>query len=244
MAGLRRRLRLAALNDLRGRALLPATALAARLAALAVLAAGLATVPAPAGERGAEPGTFDFYVLSLSWSPSYCALEGDSADRRQCAGPRRHGFVVHGLWPQYERGYPEFCRSRLADRVPRALGEQFFDIMPGMGLIGHQWRKHGTCSGLRQDAYFALVRQARERVAVPDAFARADTDLKVDPDALEAAFGRANPGLPAEAIAVTCDGRFIEDVRICLTRALDFRPCREVDRRACRRDAALMPAAR
>lgn len=84
---------------------------------------------------------FDFYVLALSWSPSYCLAEGANANQQQCAEDRDFGFVVHGLWPQFESGYPEFCPSRQPDRVPSQLGRNVIDIVPSMGLIGHQWRQ-------------------------------------------------------------------------------------------------------
>ncbi|NJL42628.1 MAG: hypothetical protein HC935_03095 [Pseudanabaena sp. SU_2_4] len=46
------------------------------------------------------PGKFDYYVLSLSWSPEYCASTSNP-DPNQCS-QRRYSLVVHGLWPQYE----------------------------------------------------------------------------------------------------------------------------------------------
>ncbi|MCC2111314.1 MAG: hypothetical protein KDJ16_04705, partial [Hyphomicrobiales bacterium] len=75
--------------------------------ALASLCGIIAAVAAAAqGSRGA-PGDFDYYVLSLSWSPSYCEAEGDPREPqcRKERPSRRYAFVVHGLWPQYERGW-------------------------------------------------------------------------------------------------------------------------------------------
>ena len=92
-------------------------------------------------------GRFDYYVLSLSWSPSWCRAEGDARDADQCDPGRRNSFVVHGLWPQYERGYPEYCQ-RPAPRLDRNLMRSMLDLMPAPGLIFHEWDKHGTCSGL------------------------------------------------------------------------------------------------
>ncbi|WP_309084830.1 ribonuclease T2 [Chelativorans sp.] len=211
----------------------------------AVLFAAIAlALPAAAGERGAEPGTFDFYVLSLSWSPSYCAAEEEEANAEQCDAARPFAFVVHGLWPQYERGYPEFCPSGQPDRVPNSLVKAYRDIVPSAGLIGHQWRKHGSCSGLSQSGYFALLREAREQISVPDEFSRLQAPLAVSPDKVEQEFLAANPGLEPSGIAVTCDRRYLREVRICLTRDLDFRVCPEVDRNACRQANVLMPPAR
>src|SRR5947209_11849087 len=60
--------------------------------------------------RGASvPGHFDFYVLSLSWSPGFCDTGGAEKHRGQCNAGSGLSFVVHGLWPQYETGFPSDC---------------------------------------------------------------------------------------------------------------------------------------
>jgi ribonuclease T2 len=217
--------------------------------ALTFVLAGLlpSGLPAEAAETSSRVPIgqgFDFYVLSLSWSPSYCAAEGENANRHQCGPGRPYGFVVHGLWPQFEHGYPEHCPSREPDRVPGGLAARFLDIMPSAGLIGYQWRKHGTCSGLSQEDYFVAVRAARDRIAVPPAYRATNKVLMVDPDQVEEDFVKSNPGLKADAIAVTCDGKFVREVRICMSKNLEFRPCPEVDRAECRRGRVLMPANR
>lgn len=200
--------------------------------------------PALSGERGGEAGVFDFYVLSLSWSPSYCAAAGADANEEQCSATRPYSFVVHGLWPQYENGYPEFCRTRQPGRVPRKLVEAYRDLVPSAGLMGHQWRKHGSCSGLDQGSYFALLRQAWERIKVPGDFSGLEEPRAVSPADVEEKFLAANPDLPASGIAVTCDRRYLREVRICLTRDLEFRSCEEVDEDSCRKADVAMPPAR
>lgn len=212
----------------------------AGLAALALLSGG-----AGAAESAHTAGKFDFYVLALSWSPSWCASGGDRAETSvQCSGPKPFGFVVHGLWPQYERGFPESC----AVSVPgpgRGEVDAMLDLMPSPGLVRHQWRKHGTCSGLAASDFFKAVRTAAGRVTIPPAFTSPQAAAMVSPDAVEAAFIAANPGLPADAIAVTCDKRRLREVRVCLDRDLKgFRACGEVDRRSCRAPSVQMPAVR
>lgn len=184
--------------------------------------------PVPAGSG------FDFYVLSLSWSPSWCAENDPGGDGAQCRRGSGHGFIVHGLWPQYERGYPEFCPSRQPERVPADLGRAYLDIIPSMGLIGHQWRKHGSCSGLGQKDYFQTVRRAYEGISIPDGLAQPRNPRRISAEAVEQAFIAANPGLSRQGIAVTCEAGRLTEVRICLTAGLSFRPCAEVDRAACR----------
>lgn len=211
--------------------------------AVAALLTALALFAPAAARADDEAGDFDFYVLSLSWSPSYCEAEGGDRDRLQCGSGRPFAFVLHGLWPQYERGWPSFCPSRLAEPT-RSDVDAMLEIMPSPGLVRHQWRKHGSCSGLPVGAYFDLARDAYALVTVPPAYRRLEEPTLVDPDAVERAFIAANPGLPADGVAVTCDGRRLREVRICLTEDLDFRGCREIDRGGCRRDRVLMPPVR
>src|SRR5271165_4090218 len=120
------------------------------------------------GDR-VPPGDFDYYILSLSWAPDFCARPDVQKDPREC-GPGRHlGFVVHGLWPQLDDGgHPSQCapaRPVAQDIVQRALA-----LIPGEGLIQHEWRDHGTCSGLAAAAYFDTVRRAYENIVIPPDF--------------------------------------------------------------------------
>lgn len=194
---------------------------------------------APSRQQNTPEGSgFDFYVLSLSWSPTFCESASGASSRQQCGSDRKYGFVVHGLWPQNEKGYPEFCTSAEAERVPDALGRGMFDIMPSMGLIGHQWRKHGTCSGLSQRDYFATTRAAFQAVKLPGDIASGQRSLTLSTEAVESAFVAANPGMSKRGIATSCDRQKLEEVRICLNKDLSFRDCREVDRQGCRANAA------
>ncbi|WP_246520030.1 ribonuclease T2 [Ancylobacter lacus] len=209
--------------------------------AVALALAG--TVPGLAQQPG-TPGRFDHYVLALSWSPSYCAAAGEKANAQQCgADARPYAFVVHGLWPQYASGWPQDCQ-RPAPFVPEGTVTAMLDLMPSRGLVLHQWRKHGTCSGLAPDAYFAAVRQARARLVIPEDYQRPERTRMVAPEEVERAFIAANPGLKPDMIAIACDGRRLSEVRICLDRGFGFTPCPEVDRRACRATRVALPPTR
>jgi ribonuclease T2 len=118
------------------------------------------------------------------------------------------------------------------------------DIMPSPGLVRHEWEKHGTCAGLSVDGYFDKLREARDKVKIPPAFESIDSYVMVTPGDVETAFRTANPGIAADAIAVTCDRRRLREVRICMTRSLEYRACEEIDRRSCRLDRAVMPPVR
>lgn len=193
--------------------------------------------PAVAREPRGVPGRFDYYVLSLSWSPQYCA-DSDGRDARQCATGRRYAFVLHGLWPQYERGFPQACAS--GGQLSRDLVDGMLDVMPSPSLVRHEWDVHGTCSGLAAGAYFATARRAYASVAIPDRFRAPVREVYADPRRIEQDFVTANPGLAPEAIAVLCSGRYLQEVRICLDRALRPRPCGGDVRDRCRRDEVIV----
>jgi ribonuclease T2 len=220
-----------------GRVALAAVILSSSLVASAHIAAAQ-------DRRQNEPGQFDFYVLALSWSPSFCEAAGErgTPPQQQCAA-RPYSFVVHGLWPQYEKGFPEFCQQP-APRLDRNIVSSMLDLMPAPRLIFNEWDKHGTCSGLSPNAYFENVRKVRALVKIPDAYIAPTEPLTVTPDEVEDAFVKANPGLARDAIAVTCGSRRLGEVRICVGKDLRFRSCPEIDTRACRRDKVVMPPLR
>jgi ribonuclease T2 len=193
-----------------------------------------------------QPGHFDFYVLSLSWSPSFCAAAAERGRGRAQApecGVRPYSFVVHGLWPQYEHGFPEYCQIP-APRLSGRMVSSMLDLMPAPHLIFNEWDRHGTCSGMLPSAYFETVRKARAEVNIPPDYAGPQKPLTVTPSAVVDAFVRANPGLAKDDIAIGCDKKRLTEVRFCLSKELTFRACAEVVKRSCRRDQILMPPSR
>jgi ribonuclease T2 len=225
-----------------------ARVLALRIASLVLAALAVASVAhAQSDKRQNAPGEFDFYVLALSWSPSFCeaAAERGNTGRSQQAqcGGRPFSFVVHGLWPQYERGFPDYCQ-RPSPRLDRRIMSSMLDLMPAPGLIFNEWDKHGTCSGLGPRGYFETIRKARSAVKIPEDYLQLNEPKTVSPDEIEAAFIKVNPGLSTTAISTICDRNRLTEVRICMSKDLQFRACEEVDRRACRRDKVVMPPVR
>ena len=186
---------------------------------------------------GTSKSPFDYWVLALSWSPEFCASGGAQKAPEQCA--RRRGFIVHGLWPQYETGYPEFCDTRAP--VPDALVQRMAPWMPGAGLVRHQWKKHGTCSGLLPENYFAVVERAAQRVKVPDNFLRENAATRVERNRLEQAFLDLNPGWRAQGIAVQCRGAQLHEIRLCLDLDLNPRDCGPDVRDACGAELKIRP---
>ncbi|MBA3908521.1 MAG: ribonuclease T [Rhodobacter sp.] len=209
-----------------------------RLILVTLVALCWAPIAQAEGERA---GDFDYYVLSLSWSSAWCALEGDARDDPQCDAGRGLTFVVHGLWPQYEEGWPSWCRT--GERDPsRSMTAAMADIMGGAGSAFYQWKKHGRCSGLAAGDYFRTARQAYETISVPEFLAEVSRPLTLPASVIEDAFLEANPSLSRDQITITCKGGLIQEARICLTKDLGFRRCGEDTIRDCRlQDAVLEP---
>jgi ribonuclease T2 len=197
------------------------------------------------------PGVFDYYLLVLSWSPTYCADVGEARRDPQCAPrhDRPFAFVLHGLWPQYERGWPQDCRSRDRGYVPRPVARRMLDIMPSERLVFHEYRRHGTCSGLGVDGYFDLARTLFEKVTIPPRFVGlTETRMTISPAELVDEFMAANPALKPDMIVVECGGagNRLKEVRICFDKGGGFRSCghNENQQRLCRAERMYVPPVR
>ena len=187
---------------------------------------------------GERAGDFDYYVLALSWSPTWCALEGDRRGSPQCDDEANFGWVLHGLWPQYEQGWPSYCKT--SERNPsRNDTAAMADIMGSSGAAWHQWNKHGRCSGLSYDDYYALARDAYESVTRPQVFRQLSRAVELPASVIEDAFLEDNPTLSADGITVTCKAGRIQEIRICLTQALKPRTCTGSVARDCQMQDAL-----
>lgn len=206
-----------------------------------LVAACLAALPLSAPAEGERPGTFDYYVMALSWSPTWCALEGDARDAEQC--DRDFGWVLHGLWPQYHRGWPSYCPT--PERPPsRQMTAAMADIMGSGGLAWHQWKKHGVCAGLSATAYYALSREAYGSIERPDVLRKLDKPVTLPATLVEEAFLEANPGLEPDMITITCRQGRIQEARICLSKDLDPVPCGRDVVKDCALDDALFDPVR
>lgn len=200
-------------------------------------------------DRRNVAGEFDYYALAMSWSPTYCA---DSAERDdlQCnrRDGRRYAFVLHGLWPQYEKGWPESCRTARRPFVPEPLIESMLDIMPSRRLVIHEFRKHGVCSGLDAPAYFAASRRLFAAIRIPEAYRNPFERVISTPRDIVNDFAQANPQLRRDSIAVVCEGRNgrLKEVRVCFSKDGKSRACgdNENPRRLCSADRTYAPPVR
>ena len=185
---------------------------------------GLLLMAGGGAHAGGTPGDFDYYVLSLGWSSTWCALTGDGRGDPQCVAGKGLTFTLHGLWPQYENGHPDNCFSGLAD-ASRAQTAAMADVMGGAGLAWHEWKKHGRCSGLSASDYFDTAHKAYNSIKIPPLFASVHKDLTLPARVIEDAFLDANPDLTANELTVTCASGKIDEVRISLDKSLTPRPC-------------------
>jgi len=210
------------------------------------LAILLSASAASARERH-RAGSFDYFVLSLSWSPSYCASPEGAGNRQQCSPGKRFAFVVHGLWPQYREGWPEYCDAR-ETWVPQELIEQMLEIMPSKALIIHEWKKHGSCAGVSMSDYFRATRLLFERVRIPARYLSPTATVLTTPDQLAADFVKSNRDLTADMLSVQCgnarDRARLAELRVCLDKRGNFSKCGTNESRQCRAATLVMPPVR
>jgi ribonuclease T2 len=193
-------------------------------AGLALLCAGVLTAQQQRVEGTASP-SFDYYILSLSWAPEFCAdARQASANPVECSPSKPMNFVVHGLWPEVEHGRsPESCGK--AAKVSKGLVRDLLPYMPSEALIDHEWATHGTCTGLSQKDFFTRLMLARASVQLPVQITSIGQTEKNEVFRIESQFAGANPSFPGGAFRVDCRNNALTEVRVCLDKNLKARAC-------------------
>ena len=183
------------------------------------------------GAPSGQSGSFDFYLLSLSWAPDFCARTDVQRSGRECATGNKVGFIVHGLWPENQSGpNPQKCgpaRPVASDIVTRML-----PIMMDAGLVQHEWANHGTCSGLGAPDYFNSIQKVFQTVNIPAEYKNLNQAIQVSPSDITAKFAAANPSFGNDAFRVSCTNDELQEVRICFSKDLKARAC-SANERAC-----------
>jgi ribonuclease T2 len=202
----------------------------------------LALLLATPSQARAKP--IDHYVLALSWSPSFCAASGAESESMQCGGSASYAFVVHGLWPQYSRGWPAYCPAQ--ERwIPEKIISAMLPLMPSKRLVIHEWRKHGTCSGLSMSAYFGLIQRLFAKVKIPARYLSPGRIVRASPAAIISNFIDANPGLKSSMIGLVCRpsprASSLTEVRICFSPAGQFTHCSSRSRSDCQAETLVLP---
>jgi ribonuclease T2 len=163
-------------------------------------------------QKKADPGDFDFYVFTLSWSPQFCAQ--GHPDKTECS-TQGGNFVVHGLWPQWGTGkWPQNCSNEAGPSNPA----DFADIMDDPSLLEHEWEKHGTCSGLGVEGYFNMIRNVRKSIVIPALFLHLTNETQMTPANIKDQFLSANPKLSPKAFAVGCANNTLVQVQVCIAK--------------------------
>lgn len=188
---------------------------------------------------GERAGDFDYYVMSLSWSPTWCALEGDRRRSPQCQDDADFGWVLHGLWPQNENGWPSYCVTDARNPSRTDTAEQA-GLFGSAGNAWHQWNKHGRCSGLTAADFYDLAREAYWRIERPAIFRKLQAPVRLPATVVEEAFLEANPGMSPDQITITCKAGRIQEARVCMTRSLELQNCAPDIARDCRSNNALL----
>nr|WP_294554358.1 hypothetical protein [uncultured Rhodopila sp.] len=232
----------------------------------AVLLMLLAAVPAQARQRHPASGSsgFDYFLLSLSIAPSFCALSPANQAKQECqtlteADFRQTPLTVHGLWPNRAgvsvNLQPHDCEGPALGPLPEATEAELRRYMPGgPGLARYEWRKHGACSGMSPESYFAAVAElAAKANGVIGAAMREQGMLgqRLRIADLLAAVAARDPAL-APAIVVDCrqprggGEALVDEIRVVLSKDLRPMPAESVglgQNSGCPRGAGLVPDA-
>jgi ribonuclease T2 len=201
---------------------------------LLVLLASAQAAPSrhrPSNHQSSQPGVFDFYVFTLSWSPEFCHSH---PGKPECQSGNL-GFTIHGLWPEFVNGYPENCSTEAGLSDPSTVA----DIMPDPTLVAHEWSTHGTCSGLDPDHYFKLIRQAYASVRIPQRYTAPTQNFSLTPAEIKQDFLQSNPSLKLEDITVSCGNNYLTGLSVCMTKTLDPTACQGVN--DCRANSVKIP---
>lgn len=184
---------------------------------------------APLPQAATPP--FDYYLLNLSWSPEFCATHRTAAE---C--PQHRAFTLHGLWPQNNNGaYPQNCSNAPGPADP----SQYSDLYPDPGLLQHEWKTHGTCSGLSPDAFFTLARQAVNSVAIPTQLTSLNHQASMPPSQILDLFSTSNPTFPRSSLALSCGNNYLTAVEVCMSKTLQPISCGSIP--TCRANTVRIP---
>lgn len=201
---------------------------------LALLATAWPKTP-PKAVRRPSSGVFDYYVLDLSWAPSFCASQGAMAQEeyKECVPSEHYAFVVHGLWPALDQSDVRPCPTAGMGltRVSQNVVLSALSLLPSETLIQREWRTHGICTGLSDADYFKAMRDAFQSVTIPTRYNALKDRVDLPPSQIVQEFAQANPPFGPDAFRVNCQHRFqlraseLNEVLVCFTKELRPRFC-------------------
>ncbi|MGW8169452.1 MAG: ribonuclease T2 family protein [Sulfurovaceae bacterium] len=174
------------------------------------------------------------FILSLSWHDAFCETHrGKKECKRNMFGNKKHGFVLHGLWPQPKsRAYCGVDKktvgmdrnkqwSRLPELgLPQKTKQELYDVMPAVasGLEKHEWIKHGTCSGMSKDKYFTKsVNYTKQfNSSALAAFINANRGKRVILKDIRKMADRSFGMQSGERVEMVCSGVLMTEIRLSL----------------------------
>lgn len=191
--------------------------------------------------KGGQQGSasFNYYLLSLSWAPNYCASHPTDSSS-ECQAGNHTAFVLHGLWPSSNDDPMKPLNCKPARPVAGGIVQHMLEYFPDKGLIQHEWAKHGTCSGLSSAQYFDKVEQAFKAVQVPDRYKNLDHSQQISVKDLENDFAQANSA-PAKAFRLSCHAGQLVALEACLDKDLHYQACPASARECPRSQVKLAP---
>lgn len=165
------------------------------------------------------------YTLAISWVPEFCHRNArQAAARFECGSGNRFGFALHGLWPDGEGAqWPQYCQATAI--LPPAVIRGALCSTPSAQLIQHEWAKHGTCTELTPNQYFAQSTRLYAALRYPDMVALSRRPGLTAGD-LAAAMARANPGIAADMMRITANKQgWLDEIWLCLDKAKKYQTC-------------------
>jgi len=173
-------------------------------------------------QAAASPAaTPDGWVISLAWSPQYCRDNPAMAAKEpQCL--EEHAFELRSLEPRFAEGQESGCSS---EGLTPELSERAMWVLPNKAELRKGWRRNGACSGLAMDEYVMQLSRAKNRVLVPEDYRALDGKLPISRAALIESFVSNNEGLDPRNVIPVCGGRWLREVKFCVSADFHFRSC-------------------
>lgn len=195
----------------------------------------------PAKPKAAAPKG-DGYILALTWSPAFCVSEDPQGNTAQCRIGAAKGLLVHGLWPESRSGSAEYCNTSEPERLPDDLAKRVRGYMPDLGLARHEWKKHGSCSGLSQRDYFNTMERAYRAFHQPSVLEQVSYSRTLNRNDVVKSITDANPALAANAISLQCGRQgVLSEIRLCLDGNLSPVACAANSGRGCPATVTILP---
>lgn len=179
------------------------------------------------------PDQHDSYVLAITWQPGFCEHVPYKGRKPECDSMADGRLVVanltlHGLWPNRKECGIRYgsCSSTPIDLRQDTL-EFVRPWMPnfhfGNDFGNYEWKKHGTCQSLDDDAYFRQAATAVKTVndSAIGEYIRANIGGRISRQEffrkVEAAAGNDKAD---NNFTLFCSGKYLNEIRIELPREL------------------------